>query len=95
MKTASEGIPPWVKLGAAGFGTVVLARWAPTGIDVVLIISGALMMLGALIWARIWVTGLVPRGALVRATGLDVHKANDSEDFGTSDPGLPPWLGRS
>lgn len=95
MKTAFETIPGWLKLGGVGFGTVMLTRWVPAGIGTALILSGAVMMLGALIWTRIWVTGLVPRAALAHATGIDVHEPNDSEGMGTSDPGLSPWVGRS
>ena len=60
-QTNESAIPAWVKLGGAGRGTVALARWVPVGIDAVLILAGALMMVGALAWARVWVTRLVPR----------------------------------
>lgn len=54
-------IPAWVKLGAVGLATVVLAQWVPAAIHGVLIVAGAIMMLGSIIWAREWVARLVPR----------------------------------
>lgn len=77
VKLRISPIPVWVKLGVAGFGSLALAHWAPAGIDAVLIIAGSVMLLGAIIGLRLWVSELIPRAKLIseserfsRPTGL-------------------------
>jgi hypothetical protein len=66
-KIRFSAIPAWVKRGAAGLVALGLARWAPAGIDVVLIIGGSIMVLAATIGLRMWVSELVPRATLLSA----------------------------
>jgi hypothetical protein len=54
-------IPMWAKLGAVGLGTLLLAQWVPIGLKAIPVVAGAIMILGAFIWGRVWVTQLVPR----------------------------------
>lgn len=65
VKTRLSPIPVWVKLGVAGFGSLALAHWAPAVIDPVLIVAGFVMLLGAIIGLRLWVSELVPRAQLI------------------------------
>lgn len=57
------GIAGWLWLGAAGLVAVLLSRWFPAAAGV-LIPGGTVLMLGALLWARVRVL----RGARVAAT---------------------------
>ena len=68
--TLRPTIPAWVKLGAVGLASVVLAQWVPLAIRGVLIVAGAIMMLGSVIWAREWVTRLLPRDQRSPTTAL-------------------------
>ena len=68
MKThIRDDIPAWVVLLGMGLVTLLLVRWMPAGIDVALLIIGSLMMLVAFIWARFWMSHLVPRARLFPA----------------------------
>ena len=57
----TRSIPGWVKLGAAGLGILAVTQWVPTGLTAIFVVVGALLILVALTWGRVWVTQLVPR----------------------------------
>ncbi|MGH8542682.1 MAG: hypothetical protein ACREX3_03355 [Gammaproteobacteria bacterium] len=68
MKTdIRDNIPAWLELLGMGFVTLLLVRWMPAGIDVVLLIIGSVLMVVAFIWARIWISHLLPRAPVFLA----------------------------
>ena len=65
--TWRHSIPAWLELLGMGLVTLLLVRWMPAGIDVVLLIIGSVLMLVAFFWARIWIGHLLPRAPLLPA----------------------------
>lgn len=68
MQPRISAVPVWVRLGAIGLGSLAFARWAPAGIDAALIIAGFVMLVGAIIGLRLWVSELIPRTPLMPET---------------------------
>ena len=66
-KTLRRSTPAWLQLLGMGFVTLLLVRWMPAGVDVVLLIIGSVLMLVAFIWARIWISHVLPRAPLFPA----------------------------
>ena len=52
-------VPAWLKLGAVGLGMIILGLLVPPATHPIPIVAGALMLLGALLWSRLWATEVV------------------------------------
>ena len=52
-------VPAWLKLGAVGLGMLILGLLVPPAAHSIPIVAGALMLLGALLWSRLWITEVV------------------------------------
>lgn len=74
-------IPTWLRLAAVGLGMIVLALVVPPGIHTIPMVAGALMLLAAVLWSRIWISDMIGARRRTAATSSDAHRSRGASTY--------------
>jgi hypothetical protein len=74
-------IPAWLRLAAVGLGMIVLALVVPPGIHTIPMVAGALMLLAAGLWSRIWIADMIGARRRTPATPSDAHRSRGATTY--------------